>query len=60
MSAYLMLGLPPMVALFSSLTNPDFFGLLLEGVGLVLLFVAVMLMGLGYFWMRKIIDKVSG
>ena len=58
MSAYLMLALPPLVALFSSITNPDFFGVLFHGGGVLVLVLAGFLMIVGYSWMRKIISKV--
>lgn len=58
MSAYLMLALPPLVALFSSMTNPDFFGVLFHGGGVLVLVLAAVLMVVGYAWMRKIIAKV--
>lgn len=58
MSAYLMLALPPLVALFSSITNPDFFGVLFQGAGVLVLVLAGFLMVAGYSWMRMIISKV--
>ncbi len=58
MSAYMMLALPPIVALLSGLANPDFFGVLLKGAGLVLLALAVVLMAVGWYWMHKIVSKV--
>jgi tight adherence protein B len=59
LSAYLMLGLPPIVLTMSMLVNPEFAQILFRGVGRILLFSAVMLMVLGYFWMRRIIAKVG-
>ena len=59
MSAYVMLALPPGVGLLSYLINPDFSGVLLEPVGLVLLTITGLLMLLGYFWMKKLISKVT-
>lgn len=58
-SAYVMLALPPGVGVLSYLINPDFSGVLLEPVGLILLTVTGGLMVIGYFWMRGMIAKVT-
>jgi tight adherence protein B len=58
LSAWVMLALPPGVLAFSAMSNPEYVGQLFRGAGLVLLTVAIMLMAIGYFWMRRMINKV--
>ena len=58
-SAYVMLALPPGVGILSYLINPEFSGVLLEPIGLVLLSVVAVLMTFGYFWMRSMVAKVT-
>lgn len=58
LSAWIMLALPPGVLAFSAMSNPEYVGQLFRGAGLVLLTVAVALMAIGYFWMRRMINKV--
>lgn len=58
-SAYVMLALPPGVGFLSYVINPDFSGVLLEPIGLVLLGVVAVLMVFGYVWMRGMIAKVT-
>jgi tight adherence protein B len=58
LSAWVMLALPPGVLAFSAMSNPEYVGQLFRGAGLVLLVVAVTLMAIGYFWMRRMINKV--
>ncbi len=58
-SAYVMLALPPGVGILSYVINPDFSGVLLEPIGLVLLSIVGVLMTFGYFWMRSMVAKVT-
>jgi len=58
-SAYVMLALPPGVGILSYLINPEFSGVLLEPIGLILLSVVAVLMTFGYFWMRGMVAKVT-
>jgi tight adherence protein B len=58
LSAWIMLALPPGVLAFSALSNPEYVGQLFRGAGLVLLAIAITLMAVGYFWMRRMINKV--
>lgn len=58
-SAYVMLALPPAVGAFSFVVNPDYAGVFLEPVGIVMLSVTGCLMTLGYFWMKGMISKVK-
>lgn len=58
LSAWVMLALPPGVLAFSAMSNPEYVGQLFRGAGLVLLMVAITLMAIGYFWMRRMINKV--
>ena len=49
-------GLPVGVALYLSWVNPDYLALLFNnGLGLVMTTVSVILLGLGVFWMRKVV-----
>ncbi|MFM8304294.1 MAG: VWA domain-containing protein [Actinomycetota bacterium] len=58
MSAYVVLALPPTVMAVTALTNPGYVSRLGTGTGLVLLFVAGVLMVVGYVWMRRLVAKV--
>lgn len=60
LSAWVMLALPPGVLAFSAMSNPEYVGRLFRGAGLVLLALAIALMAIGYFWMRRMINKVMG
>lgn len=54
-SSYVLLALPPGVALMISLANPGYFSDLTgSGAGRVMLILAVLLMGTGAVWMRKL------
>jgi tight adherence protein B len=56
LSAYVLLAMPFLIALYMALVNPEYIGLLFTtGIGLVLVCVASCLMVVGIFWMRKII-----
>lgn len=59
LSAYVMLILPPIVGVMSVVVNPNFAGVLFEGIGFLLLAATGFLMFIGYIWMRSIIAKVS-
>lgn len=57
-SAYVMMGLPPGVAVALAVMNPAYFARLTEGVGLVLLGGAGVSLVVGYLWMRRMIGSV--
>jgi tight adherence protein B len=59
MSAYLMLALPPIVGIFSFFSSPEVASVLFEPIGLLVLFIALALMGMGYMWIRSIVAKVA-
>jgi len=58
-SAYVMMGLPPGVAVALVIMNPAYFARLTEGVGLVLLGGAGVSLVVGYLWMRRMIGSVQ-
>lgn len=58
-SAYVMMGLPPGVAVALAIMNPAYFARLTEGVGLVLLGGAGVSLVVGYLWMRRMIGSVQ-
>ena len=56
-SAYVLAGLPIGLGLVMYTINPDYTGTLFnDGLGIVLLVLAALGMGIGFFWMKKIID----
>jgi len=57
-SAYVMMGLPPGVAVALVIMDPAYFARLTEGVGLVLLGGAGVSLVVGYPWMRRMIGSV--
>lgn len=59
LSAYVMLVLPPAVAVMSLLINPEFGSLLFQSSGIPMMIGAGVLMVFGFIWMRKIIAKVA-
>jgi tight adherence protein B len=58
LSAYVVLALPPTIMAFSALTNPGYVSQLTTGTGLVLVTIAVLLMIVGYVWMRRLVARV--
>jgi tight adherence protein B len=57
LSAWVLTLLPIGIGLYMFSVNPDYIGVLFtDRLGWVMLGVAVVLMGLGILWMRKIVD----
>ncbi|MBI3856453.1 MAG: type II secretion system F family protein [Planctomycetes bacterium] len=57
LSAYVLITLPFAIALYMTAVNPDYIGLLVTTtLGLIMLGTAVVLVIIGVFWMRKIVD----
>jgi tight adherence protein B len=57
LSAYVLIAMPFVIALYMTLVNPEYIGLLFTtGIGIALMIVASSLMVAGIVWMRKIID----
>jgi tight adherence protein B len=54
-SAYVLIGLPIVMALLMSLINPGYLEPLLEGVGLAINAVGAALLLTGWLWMRRLI-----
>jgi tight adherence protein B len=56
LSVAILAGLPVCVALYMSWVNPEYIGLLFNnGLGLLMTGVSVLMLGLGVFWMRKVV-----
>jgi tight adherence protein B len=56
LSVAILAGLPVGVALYLAWVNPDYLALLFNnGLGLLMTAVATCLLGLGIFWMRKVV-----
>jgi tight adherence protein B len=56
LSAYVLIAMPFVIALYMALVNPEYIGLLFTtGIGLVLTVIASCLMVAGIVWMRRII-----
>jgi tight adherence protein B len=56
LSMWILLALPPMITVYMYLVNRSYIAVLVQTrVGLVMLVVASCLMGLGYFWMKKVV-----
>ena len=56
LSVFILAGLPVAVALYMTWVNPDYIGLLFNNaLGLLMTGVSVVLLGLGIFWMRKVV-----
>lgn len=57
LSAWVLVALPIAIALYMFAVSPDYIGLLVTTkLGLFMLGTAVILLGLGVVWMRKIVD----
>ena len=57
LSAYVLLALPFAIGLYMTAVNPDYIGLLVTTtLGIVMLVTALVLIGLGVLWMRKIVN----
>ena len=57
LSAYVLIAMPFLIALYMTLVNPEYIALLFTtGIGIVLTIIASCLMLAGVVWMRKIID----
>jgi tight adherence protein B len=57
LSAWVLTGLPIAIGVYMYAVNPDYIGLLFTTkLGLFMLGTAVVLLVLGIFWMRKIVD----
>jgi tight adherence protein B len=57
LSAYVLIAMPFVIAVYMALVNPEYIGLLFTtGIGIAMSVVAACLMVAGIFWMRKIID----
>lgn len=54
LSGNILLALPPLLALYMSAVNPDYFDELTHGVGLFLVVVGGVFMALGAIWIRKL------
>ena len=59
LSAKILIALPLLMLAWQWRVNPDNFALLTEGVGLVALCLAGILMVLGSLWVRKIVNSVA-
>jgi tight adherence protein B len=56
LSAYVLIAMPFVIALYLAAVNPDYLSLLFTtGVGMVMIGVASCLMIVGIYWMRKIV-----
>jgi tight adherence protein B len=57
LSAYVLIAMPFVIALYMTLVNPEYIALLFTtGIGIVLTIIASCLMVVGIVWMRKIVD----
>jgi tight adherence protein B len=57
LSAWVLALLPVGIALYMTAANPHYIGLLVtENIGRVMLAVGLILMGVGIYWMRRIVD----
>jgi tight adherence protein B len=57
LSAYVLVALPFAIALYMTAVNPDYIGLLVTTtIGLFMLGTAAVLIVIGVFWMRKIVN----
>ena len=54
LSGNILLALPPLLALYMSVVNPDYFDELTHGVGLVLVVVGGVFMAFGAIWIRRL------
>jgi tight adherence protein B len=58
-SAYILVALPFVLAGILSLINPGYLSALKSGAGLVLIIMGVILMIVGWIWMRRLVKSVS-
>ena len=57
LSAIVLIAMPFVIATYMGLVNPDYIGLLFSRtLGWIMVGGAVVLMGVGVYWMRKVID----
>jgi len=57
LSAWVLALLPVGIALYMTAANPKYIGLLVtQNIGRVMLAVGLILMGIGIYWMRRIVD----
>jgi tight adherence protein B len=57
LSAWVLTALPVAIAVYMFITNPEYIGLLVTAkLGIIMLSAAVVLLVIGVFWMRKIVD----
>lgn len=54
LSGNILLALPPLLALYMSVVNPNYFNELTHGVGLVLVVVGGVFMTIGAIWIRRL------
>lgn len=59
LSARILTGLPVLMLVWQWRVNPNNFALLTQGAGLVALLFAGILMALGTFWVRKVVNSVA-
>ena len=59
LSARILMGLPFVMGLWQWRTNPDAFALLFHGFGLFALICGAVLMLIGAFWMRRIVNTIA-
>jgi tight adherence protein B len=53
-SGYVLTALPPLLALVLALTSPDYIGRLGSGPGLVMVGFGVVMLAVGWLWMRRL------
>jgi tight adherence protein B len=56
LSAYVLTALPVVLALAIKVINPSYFDALTHGAGLAMVVGAVALLGVGWLWMRRIVN----
>ena len=59
LSARILMALPVVMGLWQWRTNPDAFALLFRGFGLFALICGAVLMLIGAFWMRRIVNNIA-
>ena len=59
LSARLLLFIPFVMLLWQWRVNPENFSLLTEGIGLVFLVIGGVLLVVGSFWVRRIVNSVA-
>jgi tight adherence protein B len=56
LSVWILTGLPIGIALYMSWVSPEYIGLLFNtGLGMMMLIVAACMLGVGIFWMKKVV-----